>query len=178
LLFQGADFMDQPEPKRLKITPAMRYPRVAGIPGWVQMFFSYLLIAIPLWFLLDPLFHKLFQESGGTFLQSLIGGTIRSVVFSALFTIAMYRSASVCVAEDYVEGPFVGTRTQRILRANVSRVRVRENASRWALRPAGLLIWQRRPWPGKMILIPAGVAGYQQIKEQLLQWDPVDDRTA
>jgi hypothetical protein len=29
-----------------------------------------------------------------------------------------------------------------------------------------------------MILIPAGVAGYQQIKEQLLQWDPVDDRTA
>jgi hypothetical protein len=115
------------------------------------------------------------SEHGITFLANLTGSLARGAIFSAIFTRVGYGRTSACIADDFVEGPFVGTATQRIMRTEVSFVK--ERARGW-LRPAGLLITSRRRWPGKFILIPAGVDKYQQIKEELLQWEPAAGRKA
>ena len=152
--------MNHFEAQHLEITPEMTHPSFWGVPGWAQIFLFFMIGYAAFVY---PMGYFFSHEQ---LVDRIIPDSITALAVATYAAITARQRTWITVGDGWIlEG---GT---KIFRSEVTSIKERP-AQRWRVLPAGLRIFKRTFWVGKAIFIPSTVPGYEQIKQELLQWHP------
>jgi hypothetical protein len=146
------------------VAPEVRYGAPSRLVLWALVFGVLMLAFLATFTAIDWfIFHKV----------RVPVNLIKSLFFSAAMTGTWCRKSVLIVGDNFIEGSYSIFRAERIRQDEVTLVK--EVPSRFLVYGAGLLVvgkplsLRRR----RVVLVPASVANYEQIKARLMEWPNV-----
>ncbi|MBZ5532148.1 MAG: hypothetical protein LAO20_12015 [Acidobacteriia bacterium] len=147
------------------VAPEVRYGASSRLALWTLVFAVLMLAFMATFTAIDWfIFHKV----------RVVENLIKCLFLSAVMTAIWFRKSVLIVGGNFIEGSYSVFRSERIRQDEVTQVK--EIPRRFLVTGAGLLVFGKPLSLRRLrvVLVPASVANYEQIKARLMQWPNVN----
>ena len=147
------------------VSPEARYGAPSRLVLWALVFGVLMLAFTAAFTTIDWfIFHKV----------RITGTLLKSLLFSVLFARMWCRKSVLLIGDNFIQGSYSFFLAERIRQDEVTLVK--EVPRRLLVYGAGLLVFGKPLSLRRLrvVLVPASVANYEQIKARLMQWPNVN----